>query len=67
MKSLLEIYFRNNLIKKRNFFINILVVSSLALVLIKNFDKIRYSSVFDDSNGSVYTLDRFTSKIKLVK
>ena len=67
MKSLLEIYFRNNLIKKRNFFINIIIVSSLAIVFIKNFDKIRYSSVIDDSNGSVYILDRFTSKIKLVK
>ena len=67
MKNLVNIIIsEKNLIKKRNFFINLLILSSLALVFIKNFDKVRYSSV-EDINGSKYTLDRFTSKIELVK
>ena len=67
MKNLVNIIIsEKNLIKKRNFFINLLILSSLALVFIKNFDKVRYSSV-EDINGYKYTLDRFTSKIELIK
>ena len=67
MKSLLNIYFsEKKLIKKRNFFINLLILSSLALVFTKNFDKVRYSFV-KDFKGNTYTLDRFTSKIRLVE
>ncbi len=53
----------NNLIKKRNFFINLLILSSLAFVFSKNIEKIRYSTVLSES-GQKYKLDRFTSTIK---
>ncbi len=56
-------FFSNNLIKKRNFFVNLLILSSLAFVFSKNIEKIRYSTVLSDS-GQKYKLDRFTSKIK---
>ena len=60
------LFFEKNLIKKRNFFINLLILSSLALVLTKNFSKVRYYNVID-KNGYVYTLDRFTLKIELAE
>ena len=60
------LFFEKNLIKKRNFFINLLILSSLALVLTKNISKLRYSSVID-KNGYVYILDRLTLKIELVE
>ena len=67
MANLFKIFcLDKDLIKKRNFFFNLLILSSLALVFVKNFDKIRYSSV-TDKNGDSYTLDRFTSKIKLAR
>ena len=59
-------YFTKNLIKKRNFFINVLILSSLAFVFSKNIEKIRFSSV-KTNEGKVYILDRFTSRIELVK
>ena len=66
MKKLYKLdFFSNNLVKKRNFFVNLLILSSLALVFSKNIEKIRYTSVTSES-GSKYLLDRFTSSIKLV-
>ena len=59
-------FFKDNLVQKRNFFVNILIISSLALVLLKNKEEIRYSSV-KSSEGKIYVLDRFTSTIELVK
>ena len=56
-------FFSNNLISKRNFFINLLILSSLSFVLVKNIDKVRYSIVSSE-NGQKYILDRFTSTIK---
>ena len=67
MRNLLKHnYFKKNLVQKRNFFVNILIISSLSLVFLKNIEKIRYSSV-KTNNGKVYLLDRFTSTIELVK
>ena len=67
MKKLYKLdFFSNNLVKKRNFFVNLLILSSLALVFSKNIEKIRYSSVTSE-NGKEYLLDRFTSSIKLVE
>ena len=67
MQNLIKtLFFEKNLIKKRNFFINLLILSSLALVLTKNFSKVRYHNVID-KNGYVYTLDRFTLKIELAE
>ena len=60
------LFFEKNLIKKRNFFINLLILSSLTLVLTKNISKLRYASVID-KNGYVYILDRLTLKIELVE
>jgi hypothetical protein len=59
-------FFSNNLVKKRNFFVNLLILSSLALVFSKNIEKIRYASVTTE-NGTKYLLDRFTSSIKLAE
>ncbi len=59
-------FFKDNLVQKRNFFVNILIISSLALVFLKNKEEIRYSSV-KSSEGKIYILDRFTSTIELVK
>lgn len=64
MKKLYELsFFSNNLVKKRNFFVNLLILSSLAFVLSKKVEKIRYSSVYNE-NGQKYVLDRFNSTIK---
>ena len=52
-----------NLIKKRNFFVNLLILSALALVLLKNIDVIRYA-VVKTPDGKTYTLDKFTSTIR---
>lgn len=59
-------FFKDNLVQKRNIFVNILIISSLALVFFKNIEEIRYSSV-KSSEGKIYLLDRFTSTIELVK
>ena len=53
----------NNLIAKRNFFVNLLISSSLAYVIAKNYENIRYTEVISENN-KVYILDRFSSKIK---
>ena len=53
----------NSLIAKRNFFVNLLISSSLAYVIAKNYEIIRYTEVISENN-KVYILDRFSSKIK---
>ena len=58
--------FSTNLIKKRNFFVNLLVISSLILVLIRNIESIRYVNV-KTPDGNEYTLDRLTATIKKAK
>ena len=58
--------FSNNLINKRNFFVNLLILSSLSFVFFKNIDKVRYSYVTTEK-GEKYLLDRFSSTIRLVK
>ena len=63
MKKLLKHkYFQKNLVQKRNFFVNVLIVSSLAFVFSKNIEKIRYASV-KTNDGQTYQLDRFRSTI----
>ena len=59
-------FFSSNLVKKRNFFVNLLILSSLAFVFLKNSDKIRYTYVTSEQ-GDVYILDRFASSIELVE
>ncbi|MAI02507.1 MAG: hypothetical protein CMP40_01595 [Rickettsiales bacterium] len=59
-------FFSNNLVKKRNFFVNILILSSLALVFSKNIHKVRYTEVISEE-GNKYILDKFTYSIKLIK
>ena len=67
MKKLSEIkFFSNNLVKKRNFFINLLILSSLTFVLIKNIDNIRYINLSSD-DGKSYKYDRFSSTLRLTK
>ena len=59
-------FFKSNLVKKRNFFVNLLILSSLAFVFLKNTDKIRYTFVTSEK-GDIYLLDRLGSTIKLVE
>ena len=59
-------FFSNNLIKKRNFFINLLVLSSITFVLFKNIDSIRYIDLSSD-DGKVYRYDRFSSTLRLTE
>lgn len=67
MKKLKKIdFFSSNLIKKRNFFVNLLILSSLTFVFSKNIEKIRYSQITSEE-GKNYVYDRFTSTLKLVK
>ena len=67
MKKLTQIkFFSSNLVKKRNFFVNLLILSSLAFVFSKNIDKVRYTQITSDE-GKKYVLDRFSSSLKLVK
>ena len=58
--------FSNNLINKRNFFINLLVLSSLIFVLFKNIDNIRYTNLTTE-DGKNYTYDRFFSTLRLTE
>ena len=58
--------FSNNLIRKRNFFVNLLILSSLSFVFFKNIDNIRYTNVSSD-DGKVYIYDRFSSTLRLNK
>ena len=59
-------FFSNNLINKRNFFINLLVISSITFVLYKNIDSIRYTNLSSD-DGKVYIYDRFSATLRLTK
>ena len=59
-------FFSNNLINKRNFFVNLLIISSLTFVLFKNIDDIRYAYLSSD-DGKVYKYDRFFSTLRLTK
>ena len=67
MKKLSEIkFFSNNLVKKRNFFINLLILSSLTFVLFKNIENIRYVNLSSD-DGKSYKYDRFSSTLRLTE
>ncbi len=67
MKKLSKIkFFSDNLINKRNFFINLLILSSLAFVLFKNIDSIRYINLSSD-DGKNYIYDRFSSTLRVTK
>ena len=67
MKKLREYkYFSNNLIRKRNFFVNLLILSSLAFVFSRNIDKVRYTQVISEE-GKIYIYDRFASTLRLIK
>ena len=57
-------FFSDNLINKRNFFVNLLIISSLIFVLFKNIDNIRYTYLSSD-DGKIYKYDRFFSTIRL--
>ena len=57
-------FFSDNLINKRNFFVNLLIISSLAFVLCKNIDNIRYTYLSSD-DGRIYKYDRFFSTLRL--
>ena len=59
-------FFSANLINKRNFFVNLLIVSSLIFVLIKNLDNIRYTYLSSD-DGKMYKYDRFFSTLRLTE
>ena len=67
MKKLSKIkFFSDNLVNKRNFFINLLILSSLTLVLLKNLDNIRYKNLISE-DGKSYRYDRFSSTLRLTK
>ena len=57
-------FFSANLINKRNFFVNLLIISSLTFVLYKNIDNIRYAKLRSD-DGKIYKYDRFFSTLRL--
>ena len=59
-------FFSNNLLQKRNFFINLLILSSLTFVLFKNIDNIRYKNLSSD-DGKSYRYDRFSSTLRLTE
>ncbi len=67
MKKLSKInFFSDNLVKKRNFFINLLILSSITFVLYKNIENIRYINLISD-DGKSYRYDRFSSTLRLTK
>ena len=67
MKKLVKFkFFSNNLINKRNFFVNLLIISSLTFVLFKNIDNIRFTYLSSD-DGKIYKYDRFFSTLRLEK
>ncbi len=53
-------------IKIRFILINFLILTSLIFVILKNFNEIRYKNISNDK-GENFVLDRFTSKIKVIK
>ena len=57
-------FFSNNLVNKRNFFVNLLIISSLTFVLFKNIDNIRFTYLSSD-DGKIYKYDRFFSTLRL--
>ena len=59
-------FFSSNLVNKRNFFINLLILSSLIFVLFKNIDNIRYINLSSD-DGKNYRYDRFSSTLRLTE
>ena len=59
-------FFSNNLINKRNIFVNLLIISSLTFVLCKNIDDIRYIYLSSD-DGKMYKYDRFFSTLRLTE
>ena len=59
-------FFSDNLINKRNFFVNLLIISSLTFVLFKNIDNIRYTYVSSDDR-KMYKYDRFFSTLRLTE
>lgn len=65
MKKLVKFkFFSDNLINKRNFFVNLLIISSLTFVLFKNIDDIRYT-VLSSDDGKMYKYDRFLSTLRV--
>ena len=67
MKKLSKIkFFSSNLVNKRNFFINLLIISSLIFVLFKNIDNIRYINLSSE-DGKNYRYDRFSSTLRLTE
>ena len=64
MKKLIKFkFFSCNLVNKRNFFINLLILSSLTFVLFKNIDTIRYINLTSEE-GKEYRYDRFFSTLR---
>ena len=59
-------FFSDNLINKRNFFVNLIIVSSITFVLFKNIDNIRYTYLSSD-DGKMYKYDRFFSTLRLTE
>ena len=59
-------FFSDNLINKRNFFVNLLIISSLTFVLFKNIENIRYTKLSSD-DGKIYEYDRFFSTLRLTE
>ena len=59
-------FFSENLINKRNFFVNLLIITSLTFVLFKNIDNIRYTNLSSD-DGKIYKYDRFFSTLRLTE
>ena len=57
-------FFSDNLINKRNFFVNLLIITSLTFVLFKNVDNIRYTYLSSD-DVKIYKYDRFFSTLRL--
>ena len=67
MKKLKKLdFFSTNLVKKRNLFVNLLILSSLSFIFFKNIEKIRYTDLTSD-DGKKYVYDRFSSTLKLSK
>ena len=64
MKKLIKFkFFSSDLVNKRNFFINLLILSSLIFVLFKNIDNIRYINLTSEE-GKEYRYDRFFSTLR---
>ena len=62
----MKIFNKNTFYKKRFLLINFSIFVSLLFVIFKNIDQVRFAKIIHE-NGEVYVLDRFTSKIRLVK